>query len=271
MSATIITLDGALATPTGIKVKTDLLDLPQTLLIHDFSKPATWPSQASTVPSNTKFANLATQSAIAAKGFVASANGFAYSSANKSIAFNGSAGGASNWLSFQGFTAPYEHLPVDGLQTDVLIILWIKMTSVAGLVFNQYNNGTSLTNVQFSLPVSSSTFLPYALGGSAGSYSPAPTAGNWMQVGFYVRANNYNGKAGLQKHFLNNVVAANAAISATSFFAEDTTKPLQIGTQFGGWFGELGRIAVVKGLDAAGLTPEELVAADWAANRSKWS
>jgi hypothetical protein len=269
--ATVITLGGALATPTGIKVKTDVLDIPQTLLIHDFSKTTTWPSQASTIPSGTRLVNLATQSPIVAKGFKASPQGMPFSAANKAITFT-NASGVSNGLYFETTSAPFDHLPVEGLTTDILIIIWLKLTAVASAnVFEQKNGGTALSNVQFSLPTSSGTFAPYAIGTSVTYTGGALTTGVWMQVGMYVRCQGYNGKSGIHQQFLNNVAAGSAAISATTFKAEDTTRELLFGgNTYGGFAGQIGRIAIVKGLDAAGLTPEALVAADWAANRSKW-
>lgn len=271
MSATIITLNGSLATPTGIKVKTDVLDLPQTLLIHDFSKPATFPSQAATIPSGTRLVNLATQSPIVAKGFKASPQGMPFSASNKAITFTNSSG-VSNGLYFETTSAPFDHLPIENLTTDVLIILWLKMSAIIGQIFEQKNGGTSLTNVQFSLPTSSGTFSPYAIGTGMTYTGGALPTNSWMQVAMYIRCQGYNGKSGIHQQFLNKVAAGSAAISATSFKAEDTTREFIIGgNAYGGFAGQIGRIAIVKGLDAANLTPEALIAADWDANRSKWS
>jgi hypothetical protein len=271
MGATIITLDAALTTPNGIKVKYDVLDLPQTLLIHDFSKVSTWPSQAATIPSGTRLVNLATQSPIVAKGFKASPQGMPFSAANKAITFTNSSG-VSNGLYFETTSSPFDHLPVEGLTTDILIILWLKMSAISGQVFEQKNGGSALTNVQFSLPTASGSFSPYAIGTGMTYTGGALPTNSWMQVGMYIRCQGYNGKSGIHKQFLNNVSAGSATISATTFKAEDTTREFIIGgNAYGGFAGQIGRIAIVKGLDAAGLTPEALIAADWDANRSKWS
>lgn len=271
MSATIITLDGVLKTATGIKVKTDILDLPQTLLIHDFSKVATWPSQGTTIAGGTKLVNLATQSPIAAKGFKVTPQGFAYSAENKAITFVNT-GGSANGLVFESTAAPFDHLPIEGLTTDLLIILWVKLTATTGTVLSQYNGGSSLTNVQFTLPLASNSFSPYAIGTGMTYTGGTASTGVWMQIGMYIRCQGYNGKSGIHQQFLNKVAAGSASISATTFKAEDTTRELIFGgNAYGGFAGQIGRMVFIKGLDAAGYTPEQLINADWDANRSKWS
>lgn len=277
--ATIFRSSSIISNPNGLKLKTDPSDYDQTLLIHDFSNPKTYPSQVNPVPNGTQFVNLSTTNAFKNQGFRVVMSNPVFDKDSKSIQMSGSPYGVEGDLLRIGATAaPYPLLGLGGQKTDFLVTMWLKIVhtdgDTAGLILNHLSTaGTSATNAlfRFQYGVTLNTITAWGIGRQVSTNIPY-TAGEWMQIALYIRASGYNGKTGLIRIYKNGTPLADFTTSIpTEFFTTDNTKDVVIGDQYGGMWGNIGRITMGMGLDAAGLNPNSMVLSDYTKGSSVWT
>ncbi|WP_031527010.1 LamG-like jellyroll fold domain-containing protein [Dyadobacter crusticola] len=275
MSATIITSPGTLAVPNGVKVKTDVLDYPQTVLLVDFRKSKTYPPQTNPVPNGYEFVNLAKSGPAPNECLVAERSAIPFSAANKSLSFqsivNAGSSAPADRLIYGSATAPYPTIGIEGQTTDVLVTMWVKISSVrqSGTVLTLSSTdpatGNAKNNLNFQYGFVAGEMNIFFAGVDVTQAGALSFEYNkWVHIAMYGRNEGYNGKTRLAKVYRNGVpVVTRTTNFPASMLASNNTVPLTIGD---GWDGELGRLAIMKGLDVAGLNPDTIVAQEYAAN-----
>lgn len=277
MSATIIKLGAALSTPNGIKVRTDILEYPQTLLLHDFSKSKTYPAQVSPVTDGTEFVNLSKSGAFPSEGFVAVKSAIPYSAEGKCLTMTKLVGGSAleDKLLFGTAAAPFPQLVATDEKSDILVIVWVKIShaqATTGTVIQLAStSGTANANMQFKMQYGGTGAGIMTLvfnGSSIANVNFTPDV--WTQLALYGRHTGYNGKTKVARTYKNGVIGNTVTTDSgtfATFLATDTNTPLEIGDAFSG---SIGRVAIMKGLDAAGLDPTTLVAQDYTYGSKVW-
>ncbi|MGX5854502.1 hypothetical protein ACWKW6_12700 [Dyadobacter jiangsuensis] len=283
MGATIITLGGSLATPNNVKVRTHMLDYPQTLLLHDFSRVKTYPAQANPVPNNTKFGNLAKAGPFPNEGFIAEKSLIPFSVSNKSLTFQSATtataqGNAANAdrMRYGAIAAPYPTIGIEGQTTDVLVVIWAKISSVRqnGILFTLGSTdaatGNASKNLHFQYGFVAGVMNVFFAGVEITSGPQlAFEYDKWTQFALYGRNEGYNGKTRLGKIYKNGVAVQTKATGfPAAMLASNNTVPVEIGHDLDG---DIGQVAIMKGLDVAGLNPDTLIAQDYAEKSLVWT
>lgn len=281
MSSTVVKFTNALTTPTNKRIVTDVMYLPQTLMIHDMGNTATYPSQVSPIATNTSLVNLTPTNALKTLGMKAQ-NNITYNSSSKSITFTKSAG-AGKTMYFGANAAPFPDLGFSSAVTDLLFFVWVKISHPGGVTSGNIvraeatgtNNSSSIFNLEYGSNAANK--LGFYGGGFLAQNTSADlvsyTADTWLLFAGYHRCQNvvaYPNNSGLIKTYKNGSQVFQKIVATANYGVINNTRKFEIGDLFGGGNFEIGRIGLVKDLIANGINPDDLVASEWNQFRSNY-